>query len=526
MENTKTLFKNEIDNLSVEYEIISPSYEEDKRKARIQEGINSVNEQLNLLNDKIDNLNGQIGNLTNQADKYDYGIAIASGLITGLIDSFLIGKWDFEGAKAISNMEINEKVMAAARKEGYTGKRLSGAIAKLEERFGLPGDNSWKGLDSRISANSHHLDDFSHHPTPLGLLFAILAQFTEQARYSNRDGEFIKVPISVNERKMLIGRTIPTKIFCGVINWFVNLVKTKENWEGHLISDIAGSEKTAGRGIGIPGPIISLLKEFSALPIINNTGFAEQLHKAFVNGIGTEKAQLDLGIFNNLFEGASSKVDFRTEKAIGHELKRQAIPVVINECLVRGFYFIRRLVIELREKEYLTQIDWKATLPLRNRTIIRMLTISTGTFMAVDLADATIRAAIETNGFNPATAGVFILRVNFVGVGRFSIAAISDVSMGLKKVKKENETVSLINQQLTLLNAKVFYMQADTWKAAEATERSICEAENEMQNALNRFVHSWQEIEDDLRKIIILLPDTDNNNPGLIDDISKIIEWG
>ena len=153
MENTKTLFKNEIDNFSVEYEIISPSYEGDRTKTQIQEGLNSVNEKLNLLNDNIDDLNGQIGNLTNQADKVDYGIAIASGIITGLVDSFLIGRWDFEGAKAISNREINEKVMAVARKEGYTGERLSGAIAKLEERFGLPGDNAWKGLDSRIQLN-------------------------------------------------------------------------------------------------------------------------------------------------------------------------------------------------------------------------------------------------------------------------------------------------------------------------------------------------------------------------------------
>ena len=62
-----------------------------------------------------------------------------------------------------------------------------------------------------------------------------------------------------------------------------------------------------------------------------------------------------------------------------------------------------------------------------------MLTIATGTFIAVDLFDAGVRSAIKTGGaINPAFWGSFVLRVNFVGIGRFAIACYSDIKNGTK----------------------------------------------------------------------------------------------
>src|SRR5690606_40294205 len=62
-----------------------------------------------------------------------------------------------------------------------------------------------------------------------------------------------------------------------------------------------------------------------------------------------------------------------------------------------------------------------------------ILTIATGTFTAVDLADAAIRAGMKSGG-NLATFGVqLVLRVNFIGIGRFAFAVYSDVSMGAQR---------------------------------------------------------------------------------------------
>lgn len=526
MDKSRVLLKSEIDDFELDFEIMAPFLDEDPRKTQINQEKQSIDDQLAFLNDKVVILNSDIENLTNHADGLDYTAAIASGIFAGLIDSFFVGKWDFENAKAISNQEINDKIMTAARKEGYTGDRLSGAINKLEEKFKLPGDSAWNGLKKEISAKTHHLDDFSHHPTPIGLVIAILTQFTETGYYSNSNSEFFKIPIAVNERSKLIGKTLPAKIFCGIINWCIDVVKTSENWLGHMMSDMAGSKNTAGSGMGLPGPIMSMLKELSALPLVKNTDFAKNLSHAFVNGIGAERNQLDLGIFNNLFEGASSKVDLRTENAIAHELKRQALPVVINECLVRGFFFIRKFVSEIKDKKRLDLIDWKSTLPFKNRTIVRMLTISSGTFMAIDLADATIRAAIEAKGFNPATAGAFILRVNFVGVGRFAVACTSDVYLGSKKARRKNERFALGCQQLNLLNAKTFYNQADMWISAEATEQGIKEACEAMKSSLLTYLKDWQDIQDEMKKIGDLVPAIETKNQGLSTEINDILIWG
>lgn len=45
------------------------------------------------------------------------------------------------------------------------------------------------------------------------------------------------------------------------------------------------------------------------------------------------------------------KFDLRGELGIGNKIGRQAIPVVANECIVRSFYFIRCLALEIREND-------------------------------------------------------------------------------------------------------------------------------------------------------------------------------
>lgn len=82
--------------------------------------------------------------------------------------------------------------------------------------------------------------------------------------------------------------------------------------------------------------------------------------------------------------------------AVGHELKRQSIPVVVNEMLVRGVYFVRRFIDEIKEKGAVDKINWHNCIPINNRTLQRMVTVASGTFMAVDLADAFIESAIES----------------------------------------------------------------------------------------------------------------------------------
>lgn len=444
----------------VEIEILPSADTSDPRKLEIYNGISELDERLSLLSARVEELNSEIGSLTNCADGADYVIAVASGLIAGIIDSVWVGEFSFERANEWGNDKVNDFVVKIAQTQGYEGDDLAGAIRFLEKKFPIAADSVKNKFGGGLQ---HHLRDFSHHPTPVGLFFSFLTQFKGKVYGTDVRGVFVCEELP-KDAADLIGKNLPEKITFGVVNWFF-----------HMVSDMAGSSSSVASGsvgTGLPGPLVSFLKEISALPIfrkLNEKGYKEfsvWISKLF-NGTLLEKRDEN----GKLIEAV--KFDLRTEIGVSCEIGRQAVPIVINECVVRGFYFIRRLFIEIKENNVknvsdLKNICWENTLPFKNRTVARMLTISTGTFVAVDVADA----AIRSGGFNAAC----ILRINFVGVGRFAVAVGIDVGMGVKKQKKQSERMHLTTEQIQLMNAKVYYKEADMWIEAESAGCSVNEA--------------------------------------------------
>lgn len=276
---------------------------------------------------------------------------------------------------------------------------------------------------------------------------------------------------------------------------------------------MSGSNKTAGAGMGIPGPIISLLKEISSLPVLRDKGMAKHIHNAYVK----------------------NKFDLRAEMAVGYEIGRQALPVILNEAIVRAFYFIRRLAMEIKAKSSLFQIDWDKVMPWRNRTIVRMLTIAHGTFTAIDLSDAAIRAGIKAIKDEAAVGGAsggavaatsfgkdFILRVNFVGIGRLGIAISSDMKMGWQRIAREDERLTLECQQLGLLHAKIFYKQAGMWIAAENAQSAIYQMTSVSQKAVAFHVASLEAMRNDALSIE---SHAGHLSAELGSELSDILKW-
>ena len=124
------------------------------------------------------------------------------------------------------------------------------------------------------------------------------------------------------------------------------------------------------------------------------------------------------------------RFDFRTELGVIYEVGRQAIPVILNQCLIRSFYFARRLAHEVKALQIaslkdLQRIDPEDVLPFRNKAIARMSTVSCGVFSAVDLSDAAVRAAIASRGSKKEFLEEFVVRVNFVGLEPSRLRACS-----------------------------------------------------------------------------------------------------
>jgi putative uncharacterized protein FNV1996 len=464
MDNISALKKEE--RLEIQYEIInietSPNNE---LKKYIRNEIENITKKISDNNLKLQDYNEQIKKFTNQADALDYTVAISSGILAGIVDSFFVGNFSFKDGKAWSNHKVNDFVMNIAKKKGYNGQKkngvvkfkLNGAINFLEDEFKIPSDNIWSGKNININSKSHHLDDLAHHPTLVGLIASIITQFTEKAYFQNRFGKNFGLDIT---EKGLIGNTVYEKILAGTTNWFY-----------HLVSDMSGSNKTAGVGMGIPGPLLSLAKEFSMLPGINKTNLPKLLDKAF----------------------REYKFDLRSELAVFHQLGKQTIPVILNEVLVRVFYFFSRLIKEYKEKENFKDIEWKNVLPYKNRTLTRMLTISSGTFLAFDLLDAGVRSG--------GNWGAFVLRVNFVNVGRFTISCYNEYKMEREKEKIEKDILDLYNQQLSLNNIELSYNIVGMWISTKEAVEKIEELSNNIQSSIPYIEDSNRKSKENLNKI-------------------------
>lgn len=330
----------------------------------------------------------------NKADKIDYLLAVASGTIAAAVDIFYTGEFSLVEGRQWGNDTINKFVKRMAKWNGYKGDDLSGAIKFMEKMFPLAADKNTPTFGGGLQ---HHLRDFSHHFSLGGLMCSIFTQFTKKVIGTDPDGKLIIEDVKDDK---LIGKNNTEKILFGTVYWFF-----------HMVSDMAGSNATAGNGTGIHGPIVSLIKELSSLPVFRNKQIGDIEFHTWVSKLfnGTLLGKRDEA--GKLLE--PMKFDLRTEIGVLHEIGKQVVPVLINESLVRSFYFIRRLSNELKREEIKSFNDFKKInvekiLPFNNRTIKRMVTVSSGTLVALDAADAAVRAGMNPTNFFV----VFAVRIN------------------------------------------------------------------------------------------------------------------
>lgn len=426
---------------------------------------------LDQLNAALNDVSTELERYTNRADKADYALAICSGILAGVIDSVFVGETIItDGDIALSHQQVNNFIQQYASARGFPRERLRDSIGDLEQAFKVAQDNVWKGAGIGVSAKNHHLADLAHHPTPLGLVSAIIVQFLRIGTFVNRDGEWHFISVETSVQDMI--ETLTPAIISGVLNWLaflaekkyekeeekelpaglrrlihvaasapliIELAKCADNWFGHLVSDMGGSKNTAGAGMGVPGVFVSLLYEFASLPVLRNTN-------------------LPL-IVNDLYE--KQKIDLRHELSLCKAAGKQIIPVAFNEIYIRLSYFAINLAVQLEQNNHdLSKVDWNHIIPIRNRTVDRMLMIASMTFNVADTADAAMHAALESGGNWVLFSGRFVARYNYVGAGRAALAIVKEIS-------NEKKETQLIHEKMILSEAKadIFLNQLQQFKA-------------------------------------------------------------
>ena len=407
------------EQIPYEYELIEPS------RALATTGINTSipltdNDNQMLFDDAYQiEFSGKVP----VAEKRDYIIAVASGLISGAIDVLLDNNLSLENAREKGSEKASSFVVRCANKIGFKGTDLDGAIRFLEQLAPLAADR----LTSEFGGGlQHHLRDFCHHPTIVGLAFSVLSQFTGLGYGTDKDGRFItpKLPDDA-----LVGESTVEKIYYGAIQWIP-----------HIISDLAGSSQTSGKGTGIPGPLLSLFKEIAAIPVVNKINVK---YKGDLIPVSTYLSKLFNGTAIRTKDGTPLRFDLRTEIGLGMELSKMTFPVAINECIVRLSYFCLSINDRLRSVHTLldAKVQIESSMPRMDRTLSRMLTVASGTLTAIDLGQAAAKAAIEVNkqstqssndqetdneGMALEFAIQMLARINYPGVVRFTIALCKD----------------------------------------------------------------------------------------------------
>jgi len=148
--------------------------------------------------------------------------------------------------------------------------------------------------------------------------------------------------------------------------------------------------------------------------------------------------------------------------------------------------------------------------------------------MAFDIADA----AICSGGFNASC----ILRINFVGVGRFAVAIGTDIGMGIKKRKKENEKSEALSEYIGLANIKIYYRKADLlcseaelheqeasmhtaekeiWQELQYSSEAMSELYTTINKTCQFYINEISKMDECVEGMVEAIPSFDQKNPGL-----------
>lgn len=332
-----------------------------------------------------------------ELNKSDYVLATSCGLISGMIDAIFVGNpQNSILGKAVDDLADKFVIKAAQffwkndkRTVGKNKKmptELSTSISYLEQAFPVRYDaryakdlNVSEGVLEHMTSSNHHLLSPAHSPDPIGLVFSIIDQYNKEGTASYWDkGRVIHVvpnKVSKNPYPYFYGSDNTSKFYCGFVNWL-----------GHLLSDVAGSSSTrqpdkTGRGMGITMPFFTLVEACDWGNFDGDT-FAEMMTKVYEEGY-----------------------DFRFGIAT-------AIPVVINELLVRAVWTIKNKFIDGK--------DWKSSLPsMKNGDFRLFLLMATTTFEVVDCSFALGHAVSVKSGLEFNWVG-FFSNVNMIGITRLS----------------------------------------------------------------------------------------------------------
>lgn len=386
-----------------------------------------------------------------KCDKYDFMIAAFCGAAAGLVDIFFVGAPGMSPLGTLTDQAADQLVKKAAKMAGWNPRagnenNVASAIGFFESHFGVNYDQkntTEVGGLFKMTPKNHHFKSLGHSPDPIGLFFSILDQFMGTSSFLS-DGRLIRIDTTGSNFE-LRGSNFLSKLFCGFCNWI-----------GHLMSDVAGSSGSrgrgsTGRGMGIPIPFMELF----------------QLCDFGKFQVGDDRQTLAVVMTRAFQEGYDAR--FGTA---------MAIPVLMEELMIRVLWVIRQRFFEKK--------PWSDCVPSKKHADLRlMLIIGNGTLCLMDGADAAIRG-LAAGG----NALVFVLHLNLIAWARFVMLVFRELRIrygpvvldALKRVAgeilytatpQEQAVIRAFQQRMEQLDTQLDVLLSEFTAAVEAEYRMI-----------------------------------------------------
>lgn len=324
-----------------------------------------------------------------KADRYDYCFAIFSGILSSLISKYVKMSGDLD----LEKMDFAQLIHLVKDINIKVQKNNEKATADIEKTLNnieevLRDANSYKNLAV----------DFASDFSMMGLLISIIEKvFGKEIGYDENN------TLVVNEAKETFDNLsfIEKQVEFAIFEWFLEQVdQYKQN----------GKFKKQLENILEWGSIVKnlepIIKDFSQINLSK-----EELKQWFVNFIQDKNQRI-------------SKLDF---------LQKENIPTQFNQIMIHTYVHIKNLIEQVKEHK-ITTLEGLEIIDFNRidneRVILRLETVSTGVFFAMDAGAAVALAAAYACGSGDITGAVKILAntINFSNILSFTYVVKQDAT--------------------------------------------------------------------------------------------------
>lgn len=365
-------------------------------------------------------------------DKPYYLVAAMIGLMTGGFSELGLDVKMLEKIDEWDPKEIKEMVVKVAKLAGCKDKKYKAACAFLKQ-------GAVQQIQREVPVNlaafgREFMAELANHPSLAGLAFSIASQFSKKKYTIEEDGTIKKTKVP---KYYVIGKNVEEKIFFGMFYWLFGLAFC--NW---------ASKRMILEELKAPKAILEIIKQFCNSKWVELVLVTDNPEEWISNWL--KVAFLENNTKSKLAEVDEVIKDFDLEEAIVGILKSEYAHftmVLLNECLLRGFYFIRKVILEVQRldisaPEQILELDYSALLPTNNRVVTRMSLIASGVYLGVNVATTTVKLIDSARTGDHNYAEVLLTGINIAGVGYFAYACVADKDNIVSDVKVSLERVT------------------------------------------------------------------------------------